>query len=94
MVINFHQKIENLFHEGELVEKNVAEEENSRRHQILFYVTFEEVFFLGGGWGGGGGGGGGGCISGKLKFVLDFLLLNIPLGMFKISLSLSLICLF
>ena len=87
MVINFHQKIENLFHEGELVEKNVAEEENSRRHQILFYVTFEEVFF----WGGGRGGG---CISGKLKFVLDFLLLNIPLGMFKISLSLSLICLF
>ena len=52
MVINFHQKIENLFHEGELVEKNVAEEENSRRHQILFYVTFEEVFFLGGGGGG------------------------------------------
>ena len=33
-------------------------------------------------------------VSGKLKFVLDFLLLTIPLGMFEISLSLSLICLF
>ena len=40
-------------------------------------------------WGGGGGG-----VSGKLKFVLDFLLLTIPLGMFEISLSISLICLF
>ena len=35
-----------------------------------------------------------GGISGKLKFKLDFLLLIIPFGMFFISLSLSLICLF
>ena len=45
----------------------------------------------GGVWGLGWGGGG---VSRKLKFVLDLLLLIIPLGMFEISLSLSLICLF
>ena len=50
------------------------------------FLLFDlRVGVWGSGWGG---------VSRKLKFVLDLLLLIIPLGMFEISLSLSLICLF